>query len=70
MPLSNISVAEEALCLPALERADLARLLIDSLENQPEADEQVRSELAHRLRHLKSGADVGLSFAETFDKPV
>jgi putative addiction module component (TIGR02574 family) len=70
MPLSNISVAEEALSLPPLERANLARLLIDSLENPADADEQVRAELARRLERLQSGADAGLSFQETFGKPA
>ena len=68
MPLSNISVAEEALCLPPMERANLAKLLIDSLDDQPGADEQVRAELTQRLERLKSGADEGLSFDETFGK--
>jgi putative addiction module component (TIGR02574 family) len=70
MPLTDISVAEEALGLPPVERANLARLLIDSLDNQSEADEEVRAELIHRLERLKSGMDVGLSFQETFGKPV
>jgi len=56
--------------LPPMERANLAKLLIDSLDNQPEADEQVRAELAQRLERLKSGADAGLSFKETFGKSV
>jgi putative addiction module component (TIGR02574 family) len=70
MPLSNISVAEEALCLPPMERANLAKLLIDSLDNQPGADEQVRAELTQRLERLQSGSDTGLSFQETFGKSV
>jgi putative addiction module component (TIGR02574 family) len=53
-----------------MERADLARLLIDSLDNQPDADEQVRAELKQRLERLKSGSDTGLSFQETFGKPA
>jgi len=35
MPLSNPAVAEEALALPPAERADLAKLLIESLEGTP-----------------------------------
>jgi hypothetical protein len=70
MQLSNISVAEEALCLPPLERADLAKLLIDSLENQAEDDEQVKAKLTQRLELLLSGSDAGLSFQEIFGKPV
>ena len=70
MPLSNISVAEEALCLPPVERANLAKLLIDSLDDQVGDDEQVRAELTLRLERLKSGADTGFSFEETFGKPL
>jgi hypothetical protein len=66
MPLSNVSVAEEALRLPPLERADLALRLIDSLET----DEKVRAELTQRLERLKSGFDAGLSFQETFGEPA
>jgi putative addiction module component (TIGR02574 family) len=70
MPLSNISVVEEALCLPPVERADLAKLLIDSLDDQPGTDEQIRAELTERLERLKSGDEKGLSFVETFGKPM
>jgi putative addiction module component (TIGR02574 family) len=70
MPSSNISVAEEALCLPPDERANLARLLIDSLDDQSGADEQIRAELAQRLARFKSGSDGGVSFQETFGKPM
>jgi putative addiction module component (TIGR02574 family) len=70
MPLSNISVAEEALCLSPVERADLARLLIDSLDNQFESDDKVRAELTQRLARLKAGSDAGLTFQETFGKPM
>jgi putative addiction module component (TIGR02574 family) len=70
MPLTNISVAEEALCLPPVERANLAKLLIDSLDSQSEADEEIRAELIQRLERLKSGMDAGLSFQETFSKPA
>jgi hypothetical protein len=63
--LTDISVAEEALCLPAAERAKLAGLLIESLETQAEADDQVRAELIQRLERLKAGSDAGLTFQET-----
>jgi putative addiction module component (TIGR02574 family) len=53
-----------------MERANLVKLLIDSLDNQSDADEQVRAELTQRLERLKSGLDTGLSFQETFGKPV
>jgi len=70
MPLSNISLAEEALCLPPDERADLAKLMIDSLDTQAEGDEQIRADLSQRLERLLSGSDAGLSFEQVFDKPL
>jgi putative addiction module component (TIGR02574 family) len=70
MPLSNISLAEEALCLPPDERADLAKLMIDSLDSEADGDEQIRADLSRRLEHLLSGADAGLSFEEVFGKPL
>jgi putative addiction module component (TIGR02574 family) len=70
MPLSNISLAEEALCLPPDERAGLAKLMIDSLDSQVDGDEQIRADLSRRLERLLSGADAGLSFEEVFGKPL
>jgi putative addiction module component (TIGR02574 family) len=70
MTMSNISVVEEARCLPPQERAGLARLLIDSLDNQESGDEQVKAELTQRLGRLLSGSDAGLSFEEVFGKPL
>ena len=68
MPLSNIVLAEEALSLSATERAELAELLIRSLEGDPRTDGEIKAELARRLEDLKSGADAGLTFKETFDR--
>ena len=70
MPLSNISLAEEALCLPPDERADLAKLMIDSLDTQAVGDEQIRADLSQRLERLLSGSDAGLSFEQVFGKPL
>jgi putative addiction module component (TIGR02574 family) len=70
MALSNISLAEEALCLPPRERAGLAKLMIDSLDNQAEGDEQIRADLSRRLERLLSGSDAGLSFEQVFGKPL
>ena len=66
MPLSNISLAEEALCLPPDERADLAKLMIDSLDSEADGDEQIRADLNRRLELLLSSSDPGLTFQETF----
>jgi putative addiction module component (TIGR02574 family) len=58
--------AEEALSLPASERAGLARLLVESLEGDPRSDEEVRKELKLRFQNLRSGADTGMTFEQVF----
>jgi putative addiction module component (TIGR02574 family) len=69
MPLTNVSVAEEALCLPPEDRAKLAQLLIQSLEGDDRTDEAIKRELASRLEALRSGTDPGLAFDEVFNRP-
>jgi len=69
MPMTNVTVVEEALSLSPLERADLARLLIESLEGDRRTDEEIKAELAHRLAELRSGDDPGLTFEEVFQRP-
>ncbi|MFN3407928.1 MAG: addiction module protein [Limisphaerales bacterium] len=54
MNISNLAVAEEALSLPSADRAGLARLLIQSLENDPRTDAEIRDDLARRLDDLVS----------------
>jgi len=66
MPMNHVSVAEEALSLSPTDRADLARLLIESLEGDRRTDAEIKAELAARLAQLKSGEDPGLSFQEVF----
>jgi putative addiction module component (TIGR02574 family) len=66
MPMTNVTVAEEALSLSPAERADLARLLIESLEGDGRTDAEIKAELAKRLGQLKSGEDSGLTFDEVF----
>jgi putative addiction module component (TIGR02574 family) len=70
MPLTNLAVAEEALSLSPAERAELAKLLIQSLEGDSRTDEAIKAELVSRLEHLRSGADPGLSFQEVFKTPL
>ena len=70
MPLTDLNVAEEALSLTPAERAELAKLLIQSLEGDRRTDEKIRIELANRLEQLKSGNDPGLTFAQVFDSPL
>lgn len=66
MALTHLAVAEEALSLLPEERAELAKLLIQSLEDDPRTDEQIRADLSRRLKDLVSGKDRGLTFEQTF----
>ncbi len=70
MALTNLAVAEEALSLSPAERADLAKLLIQSLENDHRSDAEIKSELQRRLDDLISGKDSGLSFEQVFGAPA
>jgi putative addiction module component (TIGR02574 family) len=69
MALTNVNVAEEALALPPTERADLAKLLIHSLEDDPRTDAEIKANLSKRLDDLITGRDAGLTFQETFGSP-
>ena len=69
MTLTNLSVAEEALALAPAERADLAKLLILSLEDDPRTDAEIKADLAQRFKNLVSGQDSGLTFQEVFGSP-
>jgi len=66
MALTNLSVAEEALSLSPVERAGLAKLLIQSLKDDPRTDDQIKADLTQRLKDLVSGLDPGLTFEEVF----
>ena len=70
MALTNLSVAEEALSLSPAERADLAKLLIQSLESDHRSDEAIKAELQRRFDDLISGKDSGLSFEQVFGSPA
>ena len=70
MPLRNLALAEEALSLPPSERADLAKLLIQSLENDGRSDAEISTELNRRLDNLLSGNDAGLNFEQVFGAPA
>lgn len=69
MPLTNLTVAEEALSLSPEERATLAKLLIQSLKTDSRTDAEVKAELTSRLEQLLSGKDKGLAFEEVFGLP-
>ena len=64
MPLMNLSVAEEALSMSPEDRAALARLLIQSLEEDSRTDAEIKTELTSRLEELRSAKDEGLSFEQ------
>ena len=70
MALTNLAVAEEVLSLSPAERVDLARLLIQSLENDRRTDAEIKSDLNRRLNDLVSGKDPGLSFEQVFGVPA
>jgi len=69
MALTNLDVAEEALSLAPAERAELARLLIQSLEHDPRTDAEIKDDLTRRFNDLISGRDTGLTFEEVFGRP-
>lgn len=66
MAQTNLAVAEEALSLSPVERADLARLLIQSLQDDPRTDWEIKADLVQRLNDLVSAKDSGLTFDEVF----
>jgi putative addiction module component (TIGR02574 family) len=68
MPLTNLTVAEEALSLSPEDRAALARLLIESLETDSRTDTEIKAELNNRLEELLSKKDEGLAFQEVFGR--
>jgi putative addiction module component (TIGR02574 family) len=70
MALTNLAVAEEALSLSPADRADLAKLLIHSLEPDRRSDAEIKAELHRRLEDLISGKDAGLSFEQVFGAPA
>jgi len=70
MALNNLAVAEEALSLSPIERVELAKLLIQSLEGDNRTDDEIRADLNRRLEDLLSGRDPGLSFEQVFGSPL
>lgn len=66
MSLTSVYLAEEVLALPADQRRMLARLLMDSVQDDGRTDAQIRGELRSRLEELKSGRDPGMSFEDIF----
>lgn len=67
MSITNLAVAEEALSLAPAERADLAKLLVLSLEGDSRTDDAIKADLVRRLADLMSGKDAGLTFNQVFE---
>jgi len=44
MAITDLAVAEEALSLGPAERADLAKLLVQSVEGDPRTDEAIKAD--------------------------
>ena len=69
-PLMNLAVAEEARSLAPAERANPAKLLVESLEGDPRTDEAIKADLTRRLQDLVSGKNVGLTFNQVLGSTV
>ncbi len=70
MALTNMTMAEDALSLLPNERAELAKLLIQSLVDDPRTGAEIKTDLSRRLKDLLSGKDPGLTFQEVFGSPL
>jgi putative addiction module component (TIGR02574 family) len=70
MSLTSVYLAEEVLALPVDQRRMLAKLLMDSVQDDGRSDDQIRDELRARLDDLKSGRDPGMSFEEVFGEKL
>lgn len=70
MIVKDVAFAEEALSLPASERAGLARLLVESLEGDPRSNEDIRMDLQLRFEKLRSGDDAGMTFEQVFGEAL
>jgi putative addiction module component (TIGR02574 family) len=67
---TSIYLAEEVLALPADQRRMLAKLLMESVQDDGRSDDQIRDALRSRLDDLKSGRDRGMSFEEVFGEKL
>lgn len=70
MALTNMALAEDALSLSPNERAEMAKLLIQSPEDDPRTDEEIRTEPTRRMNEVISGNDSGLTFKDVFGAPL
>lgn len=70
--LRDTALATQALDLPAAERAQLAVLLFDSVEQDPAEiwPERLIDELRRRSTELRTGQVKGLTSDEVFGEPL
>ena len=61
-----LTVAAEPLSLSRSERAEFAKLLIQSLED-PRTNNEIKADLAKRLAELRSDENPGLTVEEVFE---
>lgn len=66
MANTSVYLTEEALSLPPRQRAELAKLLMESLNGDGRTDDEIKRMLDSRLAALKEGKDPGNSFEEVF----
>jgi putative addiction module component (TIGR02574 family) len=64
--MTREALEAQLLRLPAEERAHLARVLIDSLDDQPELDPSWLEEAQRRAAELQSGVVKPMSAADAF----
>lgn len=70
MAISSIYLAEEALSLPPQQREQLAKLSMQSLQDDGRSDDEIRTAFRARLTELKSGRDIGMGFEAVFSEPL
>ena len=68
MSPTSVYLAEEVLALPSEQRQMLAKLLMESVQDDGRSDDEIRKVLTLRLEDLQSGRDPGMSFDEVFDR--
>ncbi len=64
--MTREALEAQLLGLPTEERAHLARVLIESLDDQPELDPSWLEEASRRAAELASGSAQGIPAAEAF----
>jgi putative addiction module component (TIGR02574 family) len=70
MTTSLEELSQQALGLPAEQRLELARHLLDSVDLEPEPGAEIawEAEIAHRIERFDAGESKPLPAAEVFDR--